>query len=139
MNRRSVIALLSAAGLALAQERRRSRPKPDKKKPKPPELLLIELKIERGAKTISVDGRVRNNSEKPLEGVVLFFEFMEPGGKTISRMIARVTDGPVPPGDEGEFLTQTPDQARAVHVRVDAEDGKGRYLIVDKPGPHVIE
>jgi hypothetical protein len=137
MDRRTLVALLPAAGLATAQERRRPRPRSDPKKP--PDLLMVELRVERGDKTITVDGRVRNNSIKPLDGVVLFFEFLEPGGKMISRMIAQVTDAPVPPGDEGEFLTQTPDQVRAVHVRVDAEDAKGRYLVLDKPGPHVIE
>ncbi len=46
----------------------------------------------------------------------------------ISRMTTIASEHAVDPGEEAEFLTQTPDQVRAVHVRLDAEDSKGRYL-----------
>ena len=107
-----------------------------KDKEKPPDLEIVELRIRREEKLITVDGRVRNISAKPMKGVVLFFEFLEADRKMISRMIAQVTKDLVAPGDDGSFETQTKDQARAVGVRVDAEDIDGRYFVVDKPGPY---
>ncbi len=131
--------LIALAALALcfgaAQERRKPRKKNDKS---PPEVAL-ELKIQRDGDKIVLDGKVRNIAIKPLEGVVLFFEFLEPGGKMISRMNTEASEHKLDPGDEGEFQTQTPDQVRAVSVRLDAEDKKGRYLRLDKAGPFTIE
>lgn len=133
-------AFASAGCLALAlclvaAEKKRPKAKPEK----PPEVVIVDFKVHRDAGNFAVEGRVRNNSDKPMKGLVLFFEFMEPGGKTISRMNTTVSDTPLEPGDEGEFLTQTPDQVRAVHVKLDAEDKDGRYFTIDKPGPYTIE
>ncbi|MBM3736253.1 MAG: hypothetical protein FJW39_10750 [Acidobacteria bacterium] len=140
MTRRSLAALLpAAAGALLAQNRRDTRPRRKPGEKRPPDLNIAALKIQRENGIITLDGTVRSTALKPLDGVVLFFEFLEPGGKMISRMIADVTTKTLNPGDEGEFLSQTPDQVRAVHVRLDAEDAKGRYLILDKPGPYVID
>lgn len=110
-----------------------------KDKDSPPDLEIVELKVRREEKLITVDGRVRNISAKPMKGVVLFFEFLEADHKMISRMIAEVTKDAVPPGEDGAFETQMKDQSRAVAVRVDAEDIDGRYFKVDKPGPYEIE
>ncbi|MFN7923665.1 MAG: FxLYD domain-containing protein [Bryobacteraceae bacterium] len=116
----------------------------DKKRPKakadkPPDLVVVTLKVQREAGNFAVEGTVRNNSDKPMKGLVLFFEFMEPGGRTISRMNTTVSEVTLEPGEEGEFLTQTPDQVRAVHVKLDAEDKDGRYFTIDKPGPYAIQ
>ncbi len=127
--------LLAAVTWAPAQRGRNK----EKDKGKPPDLELVELKIRRDEKVITVDGRVRNISSKPMKGVVLFFEFLESDHKMISRMIAEVTKDVVAPGEDASFETQTKDQSRAVAVRVDAEDADGRYFLVNKPGPHEIE
>lgn len=104
-----------------------------------PEVQIVNLRVQRDGGVIALEGKVKNVSEKTLRGLVVFFEFLEPGGQMISRMTTQVTDEEMKPGDEGEFLTQTPDPVRAVHIRLDAEDTQGRYLKVDKPGPHVID
>ncbi len=133
-----VAILLAASAWTLGQKERRPSAG-SKDKNKPPDLEIVELKIHRGEKVITVDGRVRNISAKPMKGVVLFLEFLESDHKMISRMIAEVTKDPIAPGEDESFETQTSDQSRAVAVHVDAEDVDGRYFKVDKPGPHQIE
>ena len=129
-----VAMLLGTAVWAPAQKGRGSRDKD-----KPPELEIIEFSVRRDEKVIVVDGRVRNISDKPLKGIVLYFEFLESDNKMISRMIADVTKDVVGPGEDAAFETQTRDQSRAVFLRLDAEDGHGRFLLPDKPGPYEIE
>jgi len=103
------------------------------------EVQILNLKIQRDGGNVALEGKVRNVSGKPLRGLVFFFEFLQFDGRMISRMTTSVSEDVMNPGEEGEFTTQTPDQVRAVHVRLDAEDTQGRYLKVDKPGPHVID
>ena len=131
------------AGLAVcllfAQDRGKDRNRRGKPDPNKLPEVNVELRIERDAGTIKVDGKAKNVGVKPLEGIVLFFEFLEPGGRMISRMTTVAAEDAIQPGKEAEFLTQTPDQVRAVHVRLDAEDSKGRYLRLAKAGPFTIE
>lgn len=137
-----MLSRIALAGLAvcllLGQDKVKDR---SKRKPDPNKLpeVTVELKIERDAGSIKLDGKARNVGVKPLDGIVLFFEFLEPGGKMISRMTTVASEHPVDPGEEAEFFTQTPDQVRAVHIRLDAEDSKGRYLRLAKSGPFTIE
>lgn len=143
MNRRRAIetAVLTAAGaLVGAPSAEAAKKKPKKASgPQPPEVKVAEFKIQRDGGLIAVEGRLVNGSEKPFKGLVLFIEFLEFNGKMISRKNTEVTGNTVAPGEDSEFTTQTPDQVRAVHVRLDVEDKEGRYLTVDKPGPYVIE
>jgi hypothetical protein len=104
-----------------------------------PDLLIASMEVRREGKVILLDGTVRNTGTRVYKGVVLFFEFFEPGGKMIVRKTIAVTESPVEPGDEASFEAQTPDIVRAVEYKVDAEEKDGRYLTMDKPGPHVIE
>ncbi|MBM3811977.1 MAG: hypothetical protein FJW20_10130 [Acidimicrobiia bacterium] len=129
---------LAALLLAIAIPAQKGRPRPVPG-PKPPEVQLVEIRVHREPRIVAVEGRVRNNSDRSFKGLVLFFEFLESDGKMISRKNTLVTSNPMAPGDDTEFITQTPDQARAVHIRVEAEDKDGRYLRVDKPGPYAIE
>jgi len=109
------------------------------KGPRPPDIAVVTFKVHREPGVVAVEGRVRNNSDRVLKGLVMFFEFLESDGKMITRKNTMVTDTSLGPGDEEEFLTQTVYPVRAVHVRLDAEDKDGRYLRVDKPGPYAIE
>ncbi len=103
------------------------------------EVQVVSLKVQRDGGMVALEGKMKNVSDKPLRGLVIFFEFLQFDGRMISRMTTHVSEDVMNPGEEGEFTTQTPDQVRAVHVRLDAEDTQGRYLKVDKPGPHVID
>lgn len=128
-----LIVCLLAALPAVAQKNK------NKNKKGAAEVQIISLKIQRDGGTVALEGKVKNVSSKPLRGLVFFFEFLQFDGRMISRMTTAVSEDVMNPGEEGEFTTQTPDQVRAVHVRLDAEDSQGRYLKLDKPGPHVID
>lgn len=125
--------------LAADAQKSKERSRKDKDKGKPPDVLVLDFKIYREGSNIAVEGRVKNNALLPFKGLILFIEFLEPGGRTISRMNHRIVDDRLEPGDDAQFSAQTPDQVRAVHVRMDAEDKDGRYLTMDKPGPYTIE
>jgi hypothetical protein len=127
------IVVLAAACALLAADKKR--PKDNK----PPDVEVVSLKIQREERIIALEGVVRNNSPKPMKGLVLYFEFLEFNGRMISRMKTEVSEETLDPGQEAEFLTQTPDQVRAVDIRLEAEDRDGRYLLINKPGPHRIE
>lgn len=127
--------LLALAAWAPAQKG----PRKENGKAKPPDLELLEFKVRRDEKNIVLEGRVRNLSAKPMKGVVLYYEFLESDNKMISRMTAEVTRDLIAPGEDASFETQTRDQARAISVRVDAEDMGGRLFIVNKPGPYDID
>jgi len=140
--RKAIHAVLGAAAGAFtgatairAEKRKRNKPSG----PQPPEVRIAEFRVQRDGGLISVEGRIVNGSQKPFKGLVLYFEFLEFNGRMISRKNTEVTENTIGPGEDSEFTTQTPDQVRAVHVRIDAEDKDGRYLTVDKPGPYVIE
>jgi hypothetical protein len=104
-----------------------------------PELQVVSIKLHRESGLLSIEGSVKNISEKPMRGVVLFLEFLEAGNHMISRMQTDITEEELAPNEDREFLTQTPDPVRAVSVRLDAEDKEGRYLKVDKVGPYPID
>ena len=110
-----------------------------KKEKGAPDIQIVHLKIQRDGGNIILEGKMKNISEKPMKGMIVFFEFLEFNGKMISRMTTQVSEADLAPGEEGEFATQTPDQVRAVSVRLDAEDTKGQYLLFDKPGPYTID
>src|SRR5258706_11401484 len=49
------------------------------KKPKPPDIQVLEASAHRGETRISLDGRIRNSSEKPIKQLTIVFHFMAPG------------------------------------------------------------
>lgn len=134
----AVAALLVAVALAPVEAWQKGRTQ-RATGPRPPDIAVVTFKVHREPGIVAVEGRLRNNSDRPLRGLVVFFEFLESDGKMITRKNTMVTNTPVAPGEEEEFLTQTVDPVRAVHVRLGAEDKDGRYLRVDKPGPYAIE
>jgi hypothetical protein len=129
--------LLLAAAMAGADKRPSARKA--KGGPKPPDVSVLEIKVLRDHKVLSVEGAIRNTGEKPLRGVVLYFVFLDADAHMITRKSTRVVGGNIQPGEESEFLGQTPDSTRAVQVRLEAEDKDGKVLTVDKPGPYDIE
>ena len=129
---RVLAALLLLASLLSSQERKG-------KSPKPPDVLVLEIKVLREPGHITLDGRVSIGAERPLRGLVLFFEFLAPGGAMLSRQRTQIAEESMDPAEEAPFHVQTVHVARAVHIRLEAEDGEGRPLRIDKPGPYVIE
>ena len=129
--------LIAIALVSTADAQRKGRGKASG--PRPPEVAVVSMKIEREPRVVTVEGVVRNNSERTLRGLTLYFAFLEPGGATITRKNILVSSKEMEPGQEEAFLGQTVDPVRAVWVRVEAADKGGEELVVDKPGPYTIE
>jgi hypothetical protein len=127
------VLLLTLASFSTAAERKRKDP------PKPPEIQILEIAALRGEGRVSLDGRVRNSGERPAAGVILIFDFMAPGRQVITTKRGSLETEKLEPGEEAEFHVYVAEPARAVEIRVQAEDGSGRELKVARAGPHPIE
>jgi hypothetical protein len=128
-----LILSLGLASLLAQKDRKRNTP------PKPPEVEVVEATARRQERRVALDGRVRNSGERPIQGLVLLFDFMAPGRSVITTKRGSVEDGIVEPEQEVEFHVQLEDQPRAVHFRIGAEDGSSRDLKVVKGGPFPID
>lgn len=129
MVKRVVLALLMLGSLSFSADKKR----------KPPEVELVDVAIRRVDTRISVDGKVRNVSEKPFRGVTVIFDFAAAGHQVISSTKTTLDADSLAPQEEAEFHAQTPDLARAVEVVVRAEDKGEKELRVEKAGPYPIE
>jgi hypothetical protein len=54
------------------------------RKKKLPDVRVLEVKCVNLQGEVTLDGRVRSNSEKPIEGLILTFDFMASGKKVLS-------------------------------------------------------
>jgi hypothetical protein len=129
-----VPALVAAAGVAAAGGK-----KPKKKKTNV--VGIVELTVVRVTdnKVITVDGRVRNLDDEPLEALTLVFHFLGPDGDQVTQSSGQVSSDVLAPGEEAEFHWQMSDHPRAVEVRVEATGRQGFELKLDKPGPYAVE
>ncbi|MSV28235.1 MAG: hypothetical protein EXQ52_05755 [Bryobacterales bacterium] len=112
----------------------------DKKKaPKPPDVEVLEASAHRSDGKITLVGRVRNSGVKPIQGLVLVFDFMAPGRQVVTTQRGGVDEEVLNVTEEASFHMQLNEPPRAVEFRVNAVDEAGRDLRVDKPGPFPIE
>ncbi len=88
---------------------------------------------------ITLDGRVRNTGVRGIEGLVIVFDFMAPGGAVISSQRFETGDDVLEAGKDAFFQAQINDHVRAVKFRLSAVDRSGRNLHVTRPGPYLIE
>jgi hypothetical protein len=102
-------------------------------------IQIMETTALRGEETISLDGRVRNIGEKPIEHLIVLFDFLAPGGPVLTTQRFEVEEGLLEPGQEAVFRAQVTDPVRAVRYRLNATDRLGRDFQVTNPGPFVIE
>jgi hypothetical protein len=110
------------------------------KKPKTPELEIVQVSVHRiDDQLLAADGSIRNSSTRTYKKLQVVFEFFAPGMQSITIQRGMPDPNVIPPGELVEFHLQLRAPARAVHVTVGAEDGNGRELRVDKPGPYPVE
>jgi hypothetical protein len=110
-----------------------------KKEEKPSDLEVVEATALRQARTIALDGRVRNSGQKTLEGVVLLFDFLATGRSVVTTQKAPLDDLVLEPGDESVYSMALKAPPRAVAFQINARDKRGRGLEVANPGPFPIE
>ncbi|HVX67304.1 MAG TPA: hypothetical protein VHA11_11910 [Bryobacteraceae bacterium] len=133
VTRRAVLSL--APALALAAGKKKS------EKRRPGRVGLLELSVHRisDEKRIEVDGRLRNDGDKPLQGLALVLHFLGADEDQVTQLRGRIDNEVLDAGDEAEFHWQLGDHPRAVEVRVTGADSQGFEVDVDRPGPYPVE
>jgi len=106
---------------------------------KPADVQMLETKAVRDAGRISVDGRVKATGEKPLRGLVIFFDFRSPEKEVVTSQKTVIDDATLEPGQEGVFHNEMVDAPRAVNYTIRAFDIHEKELRVANPGPYIIE
>lgn len=103
------------------------------------EVTVLEFKATRKLERVWLDGKVKNTGEHTLNGGEIVLFFLAPGGEVAAKRRFELDDKSLDPGDECEFMLETPFPARAVSIRVEAE-GKDRVVISTRNGgPFVID
>ncbi|HXA51542.1 MAG TPA: hypothetical protein VNV86_14595 [Candidatus Acidoferrum sp.] len=125
------VAVLLAAGSLFAFV-------PQKQK-KPADVEIVETKVVRDAGKISVDGKIKVTGERPLHGLVIFFDFRSPEKEVVTSQKAVIDDGTLEPGRDGVFHNEMVDAPRAVKYTIRAFDTHDKELRVANPGPYIIE
>lgn len=129
--RRALPGLLIAAASLRAAEK--------KKKPKPAAVEVLEARAQRGERRLALDGRVRNSGERPIEGLVLIFDFFADGRTPLVTQKAPIDEETLGQGQEAVFRMELNAPPRAVEFRIQAEDKDRRELNIVKAGPYSIE
>jgi hypothetical protein len=109
------------------------------KNKKPADAEIVEAKVIREPTRITVDGKVRVTGEKPLHGLVLYFDFRSPEKEVVTTQKAVITEETVEAGYEGAFHSEMADAARAVRYTVRAFDIHEKELRLANTGPFPIE
>ena len=109
------------------------------KKPRQPDLEILEASAHRGEVRTSVEGRIRNSSDRPLKKVTLLFHFMAPGKQVVTTQKGAIEEELLDPGQEASFHMELNSPPRSVEFAISAVEGSGRDLRIGKPGPFPIE
>ena len=122
--------MLAAAVLAPAQEKRRA---------PIAELEMAEFRVERSVSRVHIDGTVRNTGASSIDKPLIVFHFVSPDNKVVATRNAPVEVKRLEPGDDARIMLETAYPARASEVRLEAYDGRERYIKLINAGPHPIE
>ena len=106
---------------------------------KPPEVSVLETRARREEGKVLIDVHVRATGEKPLRGLVVYFDLMSAEGGVVTTQKAVLDTATVASGEERQDQAVTSDPARAVKFKVRASDVGERELRVENEGPFPIE
>jgi len=127
---RCIFLLVCTAVLGLPQK---------KPQPKPAEIELTEVSVHRDGGNVAIDGKLKNQGERPVKNLRVFIDFRDPDHNVISTRRGGIEERVLDPQAEAEFHAQVPDEVRAVDVQFRYEDGSGRDLKGINAGPFAIE
>jgi hypothetical protein len=104
-----------------------------------PELQVLEMDVHREEGLIQLAAKVKNVTEKPLDGLNIIFQFQDGEGKTITTQRAVADEPKLAPDAVSNLEGQMKDAPEAVAMRVLAETKSGRQLRVGNNGPFPIQ
>jgi hypothetical protein len=109
------------------------------KKRKPPDIQVLECSGRRADTRITLDGKVKNTSEKTIHGLILFFDYLSSDKVILTTLNGPVEEEELEPGKESTFHLESDAPPRAVRYQLNAVDRSGRDLRVANAGPFAIE
>lgn len=107
-------------------------------KKKPADIQVVEIKAIRDQDQVSLDGRVRVTSLKPVKRLIIQFDYLADGRKIVSSKRMSADEEELLPGDETAFNVQSECPPKAFEFVVKAYRGDGDLLTVENAGPFPI-
>lgn len=106
------------------------------KKPKPGvEITAVQSTRQEGE--LGFEGTIRVLG-KPLEGLILHFEFLDSRGALLSIQKMQIEERVIEPGEEVSFTLGGNDVPRAVKYEIKVTDGKRMEVRTVNGGPHPL-
>jgi hypothetical protein len=112
---------------------------PGQKKPDVLDIQVLELQAKHTPRQLTLDGRLRVASPKPIKGLVIAWDFLSKDGTLLATEKTKVDEDVLAPGAESPIHADTDNLPGAVRVRVRAADFRDRELRVGNAGPFLIE
>jgi hypothetical protein len=106
---------------------------------RPAEVEVLESSAHREDGKIMVDGRLRATADKPLRGLIVYFDLMSPENGVVGSQKAVLDEDLVQPGEVRTVHALTSDHVRAVKFKIRAFDTGEKELRVANIGPFPIE
>jgi hypothetical protein len=107
-------------------------------KKKPADIQVVEINAVRASDQVSLDGRVRVTSLKPVKRLIIQFDYLADGKKIVSSKRMNADEDELQTGDETAFNVQSECPPKAFEFVVKAYRGNGDILTVENPGPFPI-
>jgi hypothetical protein len=108
-------------------------------KKKPADIQVVEINAVRDSDQVSLDGRVRVTSPKPVKRLIIQFDYLADGRKVVSSKRMNADEEELLSGDETAFNVQSECPPKAFEFIVKAYRGNGEILTVENPGPFPIK
>ena len=124
-----ILVTLCSLFLCVAQEKRKQKT----------EIVIVEMRVQRLESRVTVEGKVRNDGEQAVKGLLLIVYFTGPDREPITTLKGPIESPILEPGDEADFRLEASAPARAVAVTFDGEDKGKRDIKITNIGPYPIE
>ncbi|MBL8174142.1 MAG: hypothetical protein JNK48_05695 [Bryobacterales bacterium] len=109
------------------------------KQSKAGDVRILEASCVRIEGEVSVDGKLVVESRRAVPRLHLFLDFINADRQVLTTKRGMVTEETLEAGDESEFHMRVTTPPGSVTFAIRAEDGEGRDLRVENPGPFDIE
>jgi hypothetical protein len=106
---------------------------------KGPEIQVVEISAYVEERRVKIDARLKNSAERPVRGLTVILEILDGDSHVLTRQQGPIDEPVLEPGEESVLRMQIHYHARAVSLRVLAEDSGGRELRIGNAGPFPIE
>jgi hypothetical protein len=103
------------------------------------DVTLSDIKGVRLERSMTIDGKARISSDKPVRGLVLFFDFLSADKEVLATEKTLVTEETLKPGADQSFHVDSRFPVGAVRFKMRAYDNYDKELRVGNAGPFVIE